>query len=162
MNKILIGIAGAALLIGVAFLAFRSHDKLVSNLPPIEQPMPRIVAFEEARAFAKQHDGFSVIAILGTGSMAPYIPASPAGTDPRKTVVAYAVVGGKFEDVQTGTLCAYKPQDREGELWFHLASAFTHGGWIMTGLANDYYESWMRMTPKEFKGYTLKVFLVQQ
>ena len=160
-SKVLLGIGAALLLGGLAFLALRSHEKLVSNLPPVEQPMPQIVAVTEALDFAKAHPGYKVTAVLGTGSMAPYIPASPEGKDPMKTVMAYAVVGGDFKDVHTGTLCVYAPEGLDYQI-IHLAVSFVNGGWIMTGLANKHYETWWRMTPKEFRGYAIKVFLVQQ
>jgi len=66
-------------LVVVLGLALRSERVLTAGLPL------RIVAKtqEEARALA----GLGAVAVLGTGSMAPYIAAAPAGTDPLATVM---------------------------------------------------------------------------
>ena len=76
----LVGIAVGLFIAALLLLAFWQHRAMASGLPP------RIVCSSPVEAYLKAGSG--AIQVLGTGSMAPYIPAAPAGSDPLTTVVA--------------------------------------------------------------------------
>ena len=152
MNRTTAYILGAVLVIaGLGILAWRAHRTLTSNLPPA------IECRDEADARAKAGPG--AIAILGTGSMAPFIPASLPGQDPRKTVVAFAVIEpATFYDIQAGDLCIYAADWTPG-LVIHQAAQKDSLGWVMSGLGNARSEASWRVTPANFKGIVARVYV---
>jgi len=139
-------------LVVVLGLALRSERVLTAGLPL------RIVAKtqDEARTLA----GLGAVAVLGTGSMAPYIAAAPAGTDPLATVMAYVVTvqGATIADVKAGSLCIYIPE-WAGRHVMHQAASFSEGGWIMTGLGTKTYENAERMTGRNFVGIVSRTYI---
>ena len=145
----------AALALGlvvVLALALRSERVLTAGLPL------RIVAKsqQEARTLA----GLGAVAVLGTGSMAPYIAAAPKGSDPFATVMAYVVTvqGATIADVRAGSLCIYVPE-WAGRHVMHQAASFSEGGWIMTGLGTKSYETTERMTRRNFVGIVSRTYI---
>ena len=146
-------VALLALGLGVVLgLALHSERVLKAGLPL------RIVAKsqEEARTLA----GLGSVAVLGTGSMAPYIAAAPAGSDPLATVMAYVVTvqGATIADVRAGSLCIYVPE-WAGRHVMHQAASFSEGGWIMTGLGTKSYETTERMTGRNFVGIVSRTYI---
>ena len=139
-------------LVVVLGLALRSERVLTAGLPL------RIVAKsqQEARTLA----GLGAVAVLGTGSMAPYIAAAPKGSDPLATVMAYVVTvqGATIADVKAGSLCIYVP-NWAGRHVMHQAAGFADGGWIMTGLGNKGYENAERMTGRNFVGIVARTYI---
>ena len=139
-------------LVVVLGLALRSERVLTAGLPL------RIVAKtqDEARTLA----GLGAVAVLGTGSMAPYIAAAPAGTDPLATVMGYVVTvqGATIADVRAGSLCIYIPE-WAGRHVMHQAASFSDGGWIMTGLGTKTYENAERMTGRNFVGIVARTYI---
>ena len=145
----------AALALGLVVvlgLALRSERVLTAGLPL------RIVAKtqDEARTLA----GLGAVAVLGTGSMAPYIAAAPVGSDPLATIMAYVVTvqGASIADVRAGSLCIYIP-DWAGRHVMHQAASFSEGGWIMTGLGTKTYENAERMTGRNFVGIVSRTYI---
>ena len=139
-------------LVALLALALRSERVLTAGLPL------RIVAKtqDEARTLAS----LGAVAVLGTGSMAPYIAAAPAGTDPLATVMAYVVTvqGATIADVRAGSLCIYIPE-WAGRHVMHQAASFSEGGWIMTGLGTKTYENAERMTGRNFVGIVSRTYI---
>ena len=144
------------LLAAVLLLARRNQRTLTAGLPP------RIVCAtqEEARAQA----GASAIAVLGTGSMAPYIPAALPGRDPLATVVAYLVpdTDRVFTDIKPGQLVIYAPAWSPRYTVTHLAATRDADGWIMSGLANRDYEAGTRVTAANFRAIVAAVYVWPQ
>jgi len=145
----------AALALGLVVvlgLALRSERVLTAGLPL------RIVAKtqDEARTLA----GLKAVAVLGTGSMAPYIAAAPVGSDPPATVMAYVVTvqGATIADVRAGSLRIYIPE-WAGRHVMHQAASFSEGGWIMTGLGTKTYENAERMTGRNFVGIVSRTYI---
>ena len=142
-------------LAAVLILARKSERVLTEGLPP------RIVvaSLAEARTIV----GSGAVAVLGTGSMAPYIPPSPHGLDPLQTIVALVVLipGATVADVKPGALCIYVP-DWAGRNVMHQAASFSEGGWIMTGLGNKTYENSERMTGRNFVGIVARTYVWPQ
>lgn len=153
MNRTALYIVGAFLVVGgLGFAAWRAQRTLTSNLPT------RINCRDEAEARALA--GLSAIPVLGTGSMAPFIPPSPAGKDPLNTTVALVVLkrSASFLDVSSGDLCIYYPTWHEGPV-MHQAALKDSGGWIMSGLGNAKSEAAWRVTSDNFGGIVARVYV---
>ena len=150
-RSILVALLALGLVV-VLGLALRSERVLTAGLPL------RIVAKsqQEAQTLA----GLGAVAVLGTGSMAPYIAAAPKGSDPFATVMAYVVTvqGATIADVKAGSLCIYVP-DWAGRHVMHQAASFSEGGWIMTGLGTKSYETTERMTRRNFVGIVSRTYI---
>ncbi len=139
-------------LVVVLGLALRSERVLLAGLPT------RVVVASEADAWTLA--GPSAVVVLGTGSMAPYIPAAPAGADPLRTVSALVVLvpGASYTDIKAGTLCIYVPV-WAGRNVMHQAAQIDSGGWIMTGLGNKEYETKERVTAANFVGIVARTYV---
>ena len=133
----------AAVVVGaIAAAVIWQQRVLVATLPT------RVVC--ESKEDAHTKAGPTAFPVLGTGSMAPFIPPSPAGSDPLFTVVAYAKpASGSFDVIKKGDLVVYRPKWVKG-LVIHQAVDKTQYGWIMSGLNNRQSESWEPITEKEF------------
>jgi hypothetical protein len=145
----------AALALGLVVvlgLALRSERVLTAGLPL------RIVAASEAEAWKLA--GPAAVVVLGTGSMAPYIPAAPKGADPLRTVSALVVLvpGASYGDIKAGSLCIYVPV-WAGRNVMHQAAQIDAGGWIMTGLGNKEYENKERVTASNFVGIVARTYV---
>lgn len=151
-RSILVALLALGLVV-VLGLALRSERTLTAGLPL------RIVAKsqEEARTLA----GLGAVAVLGTGSMAPYIAAAPKGSDPLSTVMAYVVTvqGATIADVRAGSLVIYSINYVAGSNTMHQAAQLDAGGWIMTGLGNKAYENKVRVTKENFVGIVSRVYV---
>ena len=153
MSRSLIYVLGAALIVaGLALMAWRSQRVLSANLPP------RVECASQAEA--RDLAGLHGVAILGTGSMAPYIPPAPAGRDPLRTVCAFAVLdaSASFDSITPGALCIYAPGWANGGLVIHVAAEKDRAGWIMSGLNNAHSEAAWRVTPANFRGIVRRVY----
>jgi len=139
-------------LVVVLGLALRSERVLLAGLPT------RVVVASEADAWTLA--GPSAVVVLGTGSMAPYIPAAPAGADPLRTVSALAVLvsGARYADIKAGALCIYVPV-WAGRNVMHQAAQIDGKGWIMTGLGNKDYENRERVTAANFVGIVARTYV---
>ena len=147
-----------ALVLGLAALLVVSKRKqadLARGLPP------RIVCASQGEAFALA--GVGATPVLGTGSMAPWIPAALPGLDPRKTVVAYAVIdtAATYDGITTGALVVYFATWAGGRV-LHQAAARDGGGWIMSGLHNERSETWERVTAANYIGTVARVYVWAQ
>ena len=139
-------------LVVVLGLALRSERVLTAGLPL------RIVAKSEADAWTLA--GPAAVVVLGTGSMAPYIPAAPKGADPLRTVSALVVLvpQARYADIKAGALCIYVPT-WAGRNVMHQAAQIDAGGWIMTGLGNKEYETKERVTAANFVGIVARTYV---
>jgi len=138
----LVGLVVGLLIAALLLLAFWQHRAMASGLPP------RIVCLSPVDAHMQA--GPTAYEVVGTGSMAPYIPKAPSGADPLKTVVALAKpVSLPFKAIRKGDLVVYRPKWANG-LVIHQAAQETASGWIMSGLGNKQSESFEPITEKEF------------
>ena len=147
-----------ALVLGLAALLVvskRKQAEIARGLPP------RIVCANQGEAFALA--GVSATPVLGTGSMAPWIPAALPGLDPRQTVVAYAVIdtAATYDGIRTGALVVYFATWAGGRV-LHQAAARDGGGWIMSGLHNERSETWERVTAANYVGTVARVYVWAQ
>lgn len=162
-NKSILGGIAAALLLVLIIGAVAWQRRLEAGLPPRVECATAAEAAAQAHAFA-QASGGRISPVLGTGSMAPYIPPAPFGTDPLQTVVAYVVSDprGTFADIRPGSLVMYRAEWSPQHAVLHCAAQQDRDGWIMTGLHNDSYENRWRVTPANFLGLTARVFVWPQ
>jgi hypothetical protein len=147
----------ALLALGLAVLlalAWRSARTLREGLPL------RIAVATQAEAQALAP---GAVPVLGTGSMAPYIPAARAGLDPLTTVCAYVVLvpNARYTEITPGALCIYVPA-WAGRNVMHQAAQLDAGGWIMTGLNNKGYETSERVTARNFVGLVARTYVWPQ
>lgn len=157
MNRIGIVLAAITLAALVAF-AWLHQRTMVAGLPARTVCENRHAALIAAGEFAKTHGGV-VIPVLGTGSMAPYIPAAPAGHDPLATVAAYVVArAGTYAEITPGALCIYRAEWSPQFSVMHQAAQRDGDGWVMSGLHNAHSEAAWRVTPANFIGVATHVF----
>lgn len=151
-----------ALIVAVLFVV-HTQDAIEAGLPPREVYASLADAREHADAYAAAHAGARVLPVVGTGSMAPYIPPAPAGLDPRTTIVAYIVTKpATYADVAVSKLCLYAPKWAAGAIVMHQAAAPLGDEWIMSGIHNERYERGdQRMSARIFVGIADRVFVVQ-
>lgn len=154
-----VGCALALLLLLV--LALRSQRVLETGLPPRTEFADSRAAWDEAGRFARESGG-SIVTVLGTGSMAPYIPAAAAGQNPLETTVALAVTvrGANYVSVTPGSLCLYRTTSSAVGVTMHGAALLTSAGWKMSGLHNA--RSDVYMTSENFVGIVARVFTWSQ
>lgn len=147
-------------LVGIAFAAVPVLSVCTHAKHELEKALPeRIVCASEADA--KANAGAGAVPVLGTGSMAPFIPAAPAGKDPLQTVVAFVVIdpARTFDTIKVGSLCSYRPAWAKGGCVLHQAVKKTGFGWVMAGLHNAHSESWEPITPEKFVGIVSRVYV---
>lgn len=148
----------ALVVIGIAVLlvlARRNQRVLIDGLPE------RIECKTQTEALMLA--GPTAIPVLGTGSMAPFIPAARAGLDPLATVCAYAVpqANSRYSDVAPGKLVVYAIEYVKNRNTMHQAALLDGGGWIMTGLHNKGYENKVRVTKENFVAVVARVYVWQ-
>lgn len=143
--------------ISLILIALHSQRALTTNLPPRVECADVADALGHAAGYVRQHGG-TVVSVLGTGSMAPFIPPAATGRDPKSTIVAFAIVGGTYREIAPGALCTYAPDFAPDKVYIHIAATKDSLGWIMTGLANAGYEHDWRVTPTNFRGIVSAVF----
>lgn len=156
-------VAGIAFVGVVAGIALRSQHALEAGLPPrFECRDAHDAGVRLARWLGKR--GGEMTPILGTGSMAPFIPPAAPGKNPRTTIVAYAALrpNATFADIERGNAIIYEYLPEPGSQFLHCAAEKDKDGWIMTGLANPLSESWTRVTEKNFKAIVAAVFVWPQ
>lgn len=151
MNQLRYIVIGAAVVALIAVVAWWHQRQMVAALPP------RIVCTSLEDAWIKA--GPTAIAILGTGSMAPYLPHAQDGQDPLKTVVGYAKPSGAaFSAIRKGDLVVYWAEWVNGNV-MHQAAQHDSGGWIMSGLHNSQSESFARVTAESFRAVIGEVYV---
>jgi hypothetical protein len=134
-----------------AALAVWQHRQMVRGLPL------RVMCLNELDA--KAQAGSGAFAVLGTGSMVPYIPAASKGADPLKTVCAYAVPNGfGYQQIKKGDLVIYRASWTPS-LVIHQAAQRDSQGWVMSGLGNKESESFARVTEKDFVAIIGEVYV---
>lgn len=158
MNRLGIVLA-AVILAALVVFAWLHQRTMIAGLPPRVVCADRSSALVAAGEFARATGGV-VIAVLGTGSMAPYIPAAPAEVNPREWIAAYAVtVPATFADIRPGALCIYRAEWSPSVSVIHQAAQRDGDGWVMSGLHNARSEAGWRVTPGNFIGITARVYV---
>jgi len=153
MNRsTLIAVLAVVLLIVLISLALRFQRDMAAGRPPQDQSSHTV---GEALAKARTKAGSGPIySILGTGSMAPYLPAGQPDE-----IVAYAIArpGATFADVRKGNLVVALDPNNPAGATMHQAGAKQGATWILTGLANTRSDTG-RMTPDTFLAIVAKTY----
>ena len=155
MNRIVLIVLLVLGLVALLVVSRRKQAEIARGLPP------RVVCADRRDAEAQAGPG--AISVLGTGSMAPFIPPALPGRDPLATVVALAVIdsAANFDGITTGALVIYAPRWASGNV-MHQAAMRDGGGWIMSGLNNERSETWERVTPATYVGTVARVYVWAQ
>lgn len=147
-------IALALFVMGLLLAAALHYQRSLSQDLP-----PRVLCLSQAEAlrFAEEdrrRTGCLVISVLGTGSMAPYIPAA-GPTD----IVAYVTTwpDAKMGNVTKGSLVLYRHAASPVGVTMHVAARQSGENWAMAGLANRESDIWMR--PQDFVGIVAKTYV---
>jgi uncharacterized protein YxeA len=135
-----------ALVIG-SFFIVRGHNAMIRSLPPV-------VDSTHAEVQSLMLAGADMVAVLGTGSMQPYIPA---GKQNSSEIVAYVQVERvAFDKLRRGDLIIF----RFGNLnILHQLAAKDGDGWIASGLHNERYD-YPRVNVGNFVGRVSKTYLL--
>ena len=151
-------IAAVVVVAILLILAIRYQRTLVRGLPPRVECANEQEAARLAADFSVSQGG-SVVSVLGTGSMAPYIPAAKSGLDPLATTDALAATkpGVTFDDITPGALCIYRHNASSVGLTMHSAARKSFGAWVMAGLHNKESDIWMKR--EDFVGIVGKVWV---
>jgi hypothetical protein len=146
-------LAGAAIGLVVLVLLARHKQGVLERGLPL-----RIYCADKLDALTRA--GAGAIPISGTGSLAPYIPAAPAGSNPVETIVAFAIIdpAATYHEIKAGTLCIYSADWTKYRV-IHQASARDSLGWIGSGLHNARSESNARITAQNFIGIVARVYV---
>lgn len=162
-NYVRAGLLGALLLGAGAFVAKHTQKKADSELANRVLRVECVsvsAASDAASEYATRFPGHVVLAVAGTGSMSPFIPAARKGDDPRKVVAFACVVSAKkFSSVEIGDLVVYRAEWLPGSLVVHQVVDTDKYGLILSGLNNARTESSYRVTEKNFVGIVGAVFV---
>lgn len=153
-------LATYGVIIGMILLAVYARNtskEMHDGLPP------RIEVPNYYTALTKTlESGKTIMPVLGTGSMYPYIKAAKPEEDPFKTIVAVVALDEKFpyDDIQKGDLIVYKIPPDYTVKYVHQALSKDSGGWIMTGLSvKNRNENNRRMTPNNYVGKVVTTYV---
>lgn len=135
-----------ALIIGsVCWYAITLHRSMVKALPPSQPVAPHEID-------GMLREGYPLVAVLGTGSMQPYIPAGEGR-------VAWVMVERcDFRVLGKGDLVVFRTPS--GNILHQLAQ-LTAAGWITSGLHNASYDT-TRVYPETFVGRVVKTYILKK
>ena len=136
----------ALLSLGLAFVIYQNVNKPKVNQPPIVE-----VDSFDMDSILRTHK--NVIAIKGTGSMRPLIPAS----DNPEEIVAWAVVDSSkdFATLHSGQIVVFRHKD--AGFLIHELSLLDKDGWISSGAYNKFYDSG-RVTRENLRGVVTSIY----
>ena len=141
---LLICALGTALVLLVA-AELKRHYFMVKALPPSSTVAPHEID-------GMLREGYPLVAVLGTGSMQPHIPA---GTG----VVAWCMIERcDFRVLGKGDLVVFRTP--KGNVVHQLAQ-LTSSGWTAAGLHNSGYDS-TSVTASNFVGRVVKTYIVKK
>lgn len=96
----------------------------------------------------------NLVAVRGTGSMAPYIPAG----DPNKIVAWVKVERCEFDELLIGQIVVF--DTAKFGLILHRLAQKTAAGFITSGDHNHNYDS-SRVYPENFRGRVVKTYVLK-
>jgi hypothetical protein len=140
------------------FLAFFALALLVaqpsgSDLVAKSGLPPRYEVASEA--LARLLAGKQAVAVLGTGSMRPYIPASP---NPQQIVAIAVTELAPYEELKNGELVVFRFKD---SLVIHQIVAREGDRWISSGLANRHYDA-TRVSRETYERRVVRVYVIKR
>jgi hypothetical protein len=148
MRKLFAILICAAFAAGIALFAFTEinrHRSMIKALHPAQTVAPHEID-------GMLREGYPLVAVLGTGSMQPYIPAGDG-------VVAWVMIERcDFKLLAKGDLVVFRT--KRGNILHQLAQ-LTAAGWITSGLHNSTYDD-SRVCPEAFVGRVVKTYILQK
>ncbi len=126
------------------FIIERSqYNFMIKALPPSTTVAPHEID-------GMLREGYPLVAVLGTGSMQPYIPAGEGR-------VAWCLIERcDFRVLGKGDLVVFRTP--KGNILHQLAQ-LTAAGWITSGLHNSSYDT-TRVYPETFVGRVVKTYII--
>jgi hypothetical protein len=141
----LLACLGAAVMAVIVAEEIQRHRSMVKSLPPSFTVAPHEID-------GMLREGYPLIAVLGTGSMQPYIPAGEG-------VVAWVMVERcDFRVLGQGDLVVFRTPS--GNVVHQLAQ-LTSAGWITSGLHNSSYDT-TRVYHETFVGRVVKTYIIEE
>jgi hypothetical protein len=141
----LLACLGAAVMAVIVAEEIQRHRNMVKALPPSSTVAPHEID-------GMLREGYPLVAVLGTGSMQPYIPAGEGR-------VAWCMIERcDFRVLGQGDLVVFRTPS--GNVVHQLAE-LTAEGWTATGLNNSHYDS-TRVTAETFVGRVVKTYLLKK
>lgn len=116
-----------------------------------DSPPREFVEAYEVDGLLREH---KLIAVKGTGSMAPYIPAG----DPSKNVAWVIVEECEFDALKKGDIVVFEVEPYGFIL--HRLALKTAAGWITSGDHNFSYDS-TRVYPENFRGRVTYTYVLK-
>ncbi len=126
------------------------------NMIKDKKPHPSIVEINSFDVDSMLRSHSNVVAIKGTGSMRPLIPAGKPDE-----IVAWAVVNNShdFALLVTGDVVVF--EHKNGSLIIHELNVLDGEGWISSGSYNKFYDS-NRVTRKNLRGVVTLIYKLKQ
>ena len=135
----------AAVMAVIVAEEIQRHRSMIKALPP-----SFTVAQHEINGMLRE--GYPLVAVLGTGSMQPYIPAGEGR-------VAWCLIERcDFRVLGKGDLVVFRT--KQGNILHQLAE-LTPEGWITTGLHNSNYDT-TTVSIDNFIGRVVKTYIVKK
>ena len=135
----------AAVMAVIVVEEIQRNRSMIKALPPSSTVAPHEID-------GMLREGYPLVAVLGTGSMQPYIPAG----DGR---VAWVMIERcDFRVLSKGDLVVFRTA--KGNILHQLAQ-LTGAGWITAGLHNASYDT-TRVYPETFVGRVVKTYIIQK
>ena len=139
----LVACIAAAVMAVIVAEEIQRHRSMVKALPPSFTVAPHEID-------GMLREGYPLVAVLGTGSMQPYIPAGEGR-------VAWVMVERcDFKLLAKGDLVVFRTPT--GNIVHQLAQ-LTASGWTATGLHNSSYDS-TSVTANNFVGRVVKTYII--
>ena len=134
----------AAVMAVIVAEEIQRHRSMVKALPPYQPVAPHEID-------AMLREGYPLVAVLGTGSMQPYIPAGEGR-------VAWVMIERcDFNLLSKGDLVVFRTPKCN---ILHQLAQLTAAGWITSGLHNSNYDN-TRVHPETFVGRVVKTYVLQ-
>jgi hypothetical protein len=137
----------AVLAIGLCLANTRGGSLAAKSALP---PRYEVATLRDARLRA----GSQCVAVLGSGSMRPYIPAS---SDPSRIVAYASTENTPYQDLQKGELVIYR---WKGGFILHQIVARQGDSWISSGLGNPRYDA-EHVTRETYARRVVRVYVIK-
>jgi hypothetical protein len=126
------------------------------NMSKAEKPHPSIIEINSFDVDSMLRSHSNVVAIKGTGSMRPLIPAGKPDE-----IVAWAVVDNSrdFALLSAGDIVVFT--HKNGGLIIHELNVLDGEGWISSGSYNKFYDSG-RVTRQNLRGVVTSIYKLKQ
>lgn len=147
--KHIVAVITALLFLGLVFLICENMDKPVKK-------HPRVIEIESYEIDAILRSYSNVVAIRGTGSMRPLIPAGKPDE-----IVAWAILDNSkdFALLEQGLVVVF--DSGKNGLIIHELNQLDKDGWISSGSYNGFYDAG-RVTRTNLRGVVISIYKLKK